>query len=552
MPSERSASISAQSSWRTCGSSPTVGSSSSTSRGRWTSARAISRRRRIPPESLSTRVSRRSTSFAIFERPLDRLGPVGAADPVEVGEDEQVLLDGQRRVEVVELRDDAALGAGRLRLARQPEAQHLDLALVGDRLRREEPHRRRLPGAVRAEQADAGADRDVEVQVVDRGDRPVALHDAAQADGELVAHAFSMPAAGLLVETTGVFSGLGIVPLVLIFAAAAAAVWVAGIHLSSSTDALDTRLGLGEALGGAVLLAIATNLPEIAITASAALAHDLGIAIGNILGGIAIQTVVLVVLDVAMGKESALTTRAASLVLGLEGLLVVLVLAISVMGAQLPAARPFGRFEPAALLIALCWLVGVWLVNRARRGLPWHDTTGTAPGAQEKPRGHSKAVAAEKMSLARAAAIFAAGGGGDPRARASCSSEAASRSPATSASPASSSARRSSPPRPRCRRSRPGIASVKLGDYQLAVSDIFGGNAFLPVLFLLASLLSGSAVLPQAQPTDIYLTALGIVLTVVYGWGLITRPQPAGAADGPRLADGARALRWRASPGSSP
>jgi cation:H+ antiporter len=31
-------------------------------------------------------------------------------------------------------------------------------------------------------------------------------------------------------------------------------------------------------------------------------------------------------------------------------------------------------------------------------------------------------------------------------------------------------------------------------------------------------------VLPQAQPTDIYLTGLGIVLTVVYGWGLITRP----------------------------
>jgi cation:H+ antiporter len=65
---------------------------------------------------------------------------------------------------------------------------------------------------------------------------------------------------------------------------------------------------------------------------------------------------------------------------------------------------------------------------------------------------------------------------------------------------------------------------VTLGDYQLAVSDIFGGNAFLPVLFLLASLLSGSAVLPQAQPTDIYLTALGIVLTVVYAWGLIMRP----------------------------
>ena len=132
------------------------------------------------------------------------------------------------------------------------------------------------------------------------------------------------------------FTGLGLAPLVLIFAAAAAAVWVAGIQLSNSTDSLDLRLGLGEALGGVILLAVATNLPEIAITSSAALSHNLGIAIGNILGGIAIQTVVLVALDVAMGPESALTTRAASLVLVLESMLVVTVLAISVMGAQLP------------------------------------------------------------------------------------------------------------------------------------------------------------------------------------------------------------------------
>ena len=43
-----------------------------------------------------------------------------------------------------------------------------------------------------------------------------------------------------------------------------------------------------------------------------------------------------------------------------------------------------------------------------------------------------------------------------------------------------------------------GLASVKLGDYQLAVSDIFGGNAFLPVLFLIASLISSQAVLLHA------------------------------------------------------
>jgi cation:H+ antiporter len=323
-------------------------------------------------------------------------------------------------------------------------------------------------------------------------------------------------------RTTRVFTGLGLAPLILIFVAAAAAVWLAGIQLSNSTDSLDSRLGFGEELGGVILLAVATNLPEIAITSSAALSHNLGIAIGNILGGIAIQTVVLVALDVAMGPESALTTRAASLVLGLESMLVVTVLAISVMGAQLPATQ--GRLEPAAILIALTWVVGVWLINRARHGLPWHDSSGNAPGAQEKPLGHSKAVMAKKMGLARAAAVFALAGavtlgagvvlertgeGIATHIGLSGVVFGATILAAATALPELST----------------GIRSVRLGDYQLAVSDIFGGNAFLPVLFLLATLLSGSAVLPQAQPTDVYLTALAIVLTVAYAWGLIMRPR---------------------------
>src|SRR5213592_3890171 len=92
-------------------------------------------------------------------------------------------------------------------------------------------------------------------------------------------------------------SGLPTVALVLIFVGAAVAVWVAGVQLSNQTDVLATRLHLGSALGGLILLAIATNLPEIAITVSAALSNNLGVAVGNILGGIGIQTVVLVVLD---------------------------------------------------------------------------------------------------------------------------------------------------------------------------------------------------------------------------------------------------------------
>ena len=70
-----------------------------------------------------------------------------------------------------------------------------------------------------------------------------------------------------------------------------------------------------------------------------------------------------------------------------------------------------------------------------------------------------------------------------------------------------------------------GLQAIRQGDENLAISDIFGGNAFLPVLFLLAGLISGKAVLPLAQASDIYLTAIAILLSLVYAVGLILRPR---------------------------
>src|SRR5919112_94022 len=157
-------------------------------------------------------------------------------------------------------------------------------------------------------------------------------------------------------------SGLPVLVLVLIFAAAAAAIWVAGIQLSDQTDVLSERLHLGSALGGLILLALATNLPEIAIVASASLSGETGVAVGNILGGIAIQTVVLVAMD-AFGVPPGrpLTYRAASLVLVLEGLAVIAVLAVVVAGTQLPADLIAWRITPEALIIAVVWVVSLLL-----------------------------------------------------------------------------------------------------------------------------------------------------------------------------------------------
>ncbi len=118
-----------------------------------------------------------------LERALDRRLALAARDPVEVREHEQVLLDGQRHVEVVELRDHAALGARLLGLLGHLQAEDLDLALVGDRLRGEQAHGRRLARPVGAEQADARPLGDVEVEVIDCREVAEALDDVAQAEG---------------------------------------------------------------------------------------------------------------------------------------------------------------------------------------------------------------------------------------------------------------------------------------------------------------------------------------------------------------------------------
>jgi cation:H+ antiporter len=179
-------------------------------------------------------------------------------------------------------------------------------------------------------------------------------------------------------------------------------------------------------------------------------------------------------------------------------------------------------------MIALLWLVGLWLASRASKGLPWQDS-GTAPDGQVEARGHSQdkkeAISDGRgETTARVAGVFvvaalatlAAGvlleRSGD--AIAGHIGLSGVLFGATVLAAATSLPELST-----------GITSVRMKDYQLAVSDIFGGNAFLPVLFLPAVIISGKAVLPDAQASDIYLAGLGVLLTCVYAAGLIFRPK---------------------------
>jgi cation:H+ antiporter len=319
------------------------------------------------------------------------------------------------------------------------------------------------------------------------------------------------------------FESVSLLLLIPIFVGGAAAVWLAGVQLSDTTDIIDSRFGLGEAMGGLIFLAIATNLPEIAIVVSASLTHHPGIAIGNILGGIAIQTVVLVILDgFGLGRKAALSYEAASLQLVLEGVLVMIVLVIAIMGTQLPGSVISGRLAPGDVLITATWLVGLWLIKKARTDLPWQEK-GRAPNTSRPTKSRTQEKR-EKWSTRRVLLIFIVAALVTLVAGVVLeeSSTAIADHLGLSSVLFASTVLAAATALPEL---ATGLASVKIGDYTLAFSDIFGGNAFLPVLFLPATVLSGQAVLPQAKNTDIYLASLGALLTAVYIYGLIFRPK---------------------------
>jgi cation:H+ antiporter len=314
--------------------------------------------------------------------------------------------------------------------------------------------------------------------------------------------------------------------LIVLFVAAAIATWFAGVQLTKTTDVLDRRFNLGDAVGGLVLLAIAGTLPEIAITVSAAAKGNLGLAAGNLIGGIAIQTMVIVLCDAASSRDTPLSFLVGSLIPVLEAVLVVVVVAGVLMGALLPESIRIGSVSPASILIVLAWLTGVFVLNRTRKDPAWSiSMPGSAPGR----RHHRAALTREEPSpvtgsARRAAVVFVAAS--VVTLAAGVVLEVAGNTLATregingvifgatilafaTALPEISS----------------GIAAVRLGDNVLAVGDIFGGNSFQVCLFLVADLIAGKPVLPSAGNLNGWLAALGAALTLVFAFGVIVRPK---------------------------
>ncbi|MDI6843004.1 MAG: hypothetical protein QMC94_01195 [Anaerosomatales bacterium] len=310
------------------------------------------------------------------------------------------------------------------------------------------------------------------------------------------------------------------------FLVGAAATWAAGVYLTHATDALDVRWRLGETLGGMLLLSISGTLPEAAITVTAALSHRLDVATGNLLGGIAVQTAVLTICDLFTDDDKPLSYLVGSLIPVLEAILVVAVTSLALLGTLLPASlRAFG-VSPASIAIVAVWLAGITVLQRIRNAPRWRiSMPGSAPGRfhrrlahPKRPHPYADAPTGSVVAVFAASSIVTLVAGVVLTTAGTLVADHAGINGvvfgATVLALASSLPEIST-----------GVESVRIGDNQLAMADIFGGNSFQLTLFLVADLFAGAPTLPHAGAAESWLAGLGILVTAVYAASVIIRPE---------------------------
>lgn len=271
-----------------------------------------------------------------------------------------------------------------------------------------------------------------------------------------------------------------------------------------------------------VLLGSITSLPEIATSSTAALSGNAGLAVGNLLGGVAFQIVVLAIADALYGKR-ALTSTVPNPGTLIQATILILLLTFAVGGTVWDEPGLFGvGLWSTAILVA--YMLSIRFVRSQEQHAGWvprqrPGETGE-PTPSDKESGESSEEQASTSTLilklgAVAMAILVAGYVLTVSAEEMAGEMGINSSIAgmTLVAVATSLPELST-----------ATGSVRLGRNDMAVGDVLGGNMFDVLLIFWVDLLYAGPPVLSAVPTVAGLAGLlGIILTAFYLIGMIER-----------------------------
>ena len=316
-----------------------------------------------------------------------------------------------------------------------------------------------------------------------------------------------------------------LVPSLLTLVAMAVVIVVVGVRLTRIADTLSDRTGLGDAVGGALLLGALTSLPGNVTVLTGALEGDAGFALGNPVGGIALQTVWLAIADLVY-RRANLEHASASLENVMQAVLLSAMLAIPVIGYATPGLQ-LGWFHPLSLLIPVLYAYGLRLLRRMREEPMWQptrtdqtadDDTGEANGGDGE-HGYPYARASTRSLWGRLGALgLVVGIAGWAVGQAGLGVVAATGLDSGLIGFTLTTGISSLPELVVL------IAAVRMGQLTLGVGNIVGGNVYDVLMIAIADLAySEGSLYRDAGPTSLVLLGGTLLMTSVLAGGLILR-----------------------------
>jgi cation:H+ antiporter len=307
----------------------------------------------------------------------------------------------------------------------------------------------------------------------------------------------------------------------LLFAAAGAAIWIAGTRLVRYLDRLAIKTGLGQAFAGMLLLGGITSLPEVANVTASSANDNPALAVNNLLGSASINVLLLAVADAAIGRDAltSVVTQPATLMQATLCMLVLVLVAASVTTGDF-ALVGIGAWS---ILICAAAVGALWLSAHYSERTPWKPTEMEEVSGDEAG---DHAERAQEQSLGPlilkaavgAAAIFFAGY------TLSQTGDAIAEQTGLGAGMVGFALIGISTSLPELSTI---TTALRIKRYEMAISEVMGTNFINLSLILLADLVfRGAPVVDQLGPFEVVSALLGVLLTGLILVGLLQRRNP--------------------------
>jgi len=312
--------------------------------------------------------------------------------------------------------------------------------------------------------------------------------------------------------------------VVVAFVVAAVLIWIAGTRLAVLGDELAERLNLTREFVGLIFLATATELPEIVTLITAAQLGNSALVLGNMFGGITMQTAILAVADIFVVRY-ALTSWPRKSTHALLAVLLIVLLSVLLSVTFIDDLTVGLNIGLAAILLTAAYPAAIMMLRAFDEKDSWapvdlpeendleikyrlsHSDFDDLTTRQLIGRFSiaSLVILAAGVTLALAADTIA-----EETSIGSSFVGIALLAAATSLPELSTT-----------------FAAARIGAYTMAISNIFGSNLIMLALILPADMAYRQGpILAEVSTGAQFSIATGIIVTAIYAAGLIIRRTP--------------------------